>query len=84
MPYLYEFYQNISEDGAYIGTVAFETGNTDKGILALSPEERIQLKSDLKMILERRDRSHTWYDGDFKTFNLQDYAAQKLVFDSKK
>lgn len=84
VPYLYEFYQNISEDGAYIGTVAFETGNTDKGILALSPEERIQLKSDLKMILERRDRSHTWYDGDFKTFHLQDYAAQKLVFDSKK
>lgn len=84
VPYLYEFYQHIAEDGTYIGTVAFETGNTSKGIMALSPEERIQLKSDLKMILERRDRSHTWYYGDFRTFNLQDYAAQKLIFDSQR
>lgn len=84
VPYLYEFYQHISEDGVYIGTIAFETGNTNKGIMAMRPEELVQLKTELESILKKENSSQTWYNGDWKTFNMQDYYAQKLIFGSEK
>lgn len=81
VPYLYEFYNHISPDGTYTGTAASEGGNTDQGIMAMSSEELLKLKSELAVLLTREESGREWYNGDLKTFNIQGYIAQKLVFD---
>ncbi len=80
VPYLYEFYSNITSDGEYIGKTAFESGNTNKGVMALSSYELIQLKGELEMVIKKDGSNFVWYNGDFKTFNIQAYNAQKIAF----
>ena len=83
VPYLYEFYNNITTDGEYIGKTASESGNTNKGVMALNTDELIQLKTDIEMVIKNDESSFVWYNGDFKTFNIQAYNAQKMVFGNK-
>ena len=52
VPYLYEFYNNITTKGEYIGKTASESGNTNKGVMALSSDELIQLKTEIEMVIE--------------------------------
>ena len=80
VPYLYEFYNNITTKGEYIGKTASESGNTNKGVMALSSDELIQLKTEIEMVIENDESNFVWYNGDFKTFNIQAYNAQKIAF----
>ena len=80
VPYLYEFYSNITPDGEYIGKSASESGNTNKGVMALNSDELIQLKTDIEMVIKNDESNFVWYNGDFKTFNIQAYNAQKIAF----
>ena len=80
VPYLYEFYNNITTKGEYIGKTASESGNTNRGVMSLSSDELIQLKTEIEMVIENDESNFVWYNGDFKTFNIQAYNAQKIAF----
>ena len=51
--------------------------------MALNSDELIQLKTDIEMVIKNDESNFVWYNGDFKTFNIQAYNAQKMVFGNK-
>ena len=48
--------------------------------MSLSSDELIQLKTEIEMVIENDESNFVWYNGDFKTFNIQAYNAQKIAF----